>query len=417
MDNKIIAVVMAAGQGSRMVPLTDRRPKPMIEVASKPMVEHLLIQLINAGIQDFIFIVGYRNDVIENYFGDGSKWNCHIEYVQQEGPVGTGHAVLLTEGKVSEEFLVVNADMYIAASDIAEFIKIPGNVLAVQKVKDVSRYGAVEVNNGYVAGIREKLANSDSRLASVGMYKFTREIFRALHEIPLSPRGEYELPTAMQVLIDEDDEAFRAYNCLTWWDVSYPWDLIEFNRYIMSNLETKIEGTIEDGVVVKGTLQLGKGSVIMSGCYIQGTVTIGENCIIEPCCFLKKGTSIGNNVKIGFASKIANSIIMDNTRTAARNYIADSVIGEGCYFGNGANVTCRRLDNEYVSVYGESTQRRKFGCVMGDQASVSANATVCAGSNVMSGQIILPGTVFSGGSSDANLIEYEVDDDDVTFSF
>ena len=225
---------MAAGQGKRMLPLTKNKPKPMVRVAGKPILEHLLLQFIDAEIRDFLFVVGYRHDVIEKYFGDGSKWGCRIEYVLQAVPAGTGDAVLMAEGKVGDEFIVVNADMFVAAKDIEEFQKMSGNVLSVQEVEDISRFGVVNIRNGFVVGIKEKIAYDPSRLVSIGMYKFTQDIFRALHDTPLSPRGEYELPTAMQILIDEGrpETQFKAFVCNSWKDVSYPEDLDLFGRYI-----------------------------------------------------------------------------------------------------------------------------------------------------------------------------------------
>ena len=230
MKDDFTAVVMAAGQGKRMAPLSVKKPNPMIEVASKPIIEHLLSQIKLAGVDNFVIIVGYCEEAIKRHFGDGSRFGCRIEYVTQTEMLGTGHAVMQAEHMVNDSFNVINADMFVSADDINAFINTPGCGLTVQAVEDISRYGSVQIKDGYVASIREKDPEFPSKMASVGMYKFNRSIFDALHSIPKSPRGEYELPAAIQKLIDEKKEAFRAFVCSSWKDVSYPYDSEKYKQ-------------------------------------------------------------------------------------------------------------------------------------------------------------------------------------------
>src|SRR4030067_3407911 len=101
------AVILAAGEGARMRPLTSRRPKPMLPLANKPILEHLITECYQAGVRDFVIIVGYQDDVITNYFGDGSKWGVKISYCLQEKAMGTADALRMAQGVVSSKFLLM----------------------------------------------------------------------------------------------------------------------------------------------------------------------------------------------------------------------------------------------------------------------------------------------------------------------
>jgi len=112
------AVVLAAGEGSRMRPLTYTRPKVMIPIANKPILEHLLIEAREAGIEEFIFIVGYCDEQVRNYFGKGEKWGVNIAYSEQRKQLGTADAIRMVEGMLDGKFLVMNGDVVVRREDI-----------------------------------------------------------------------------------------------------------------------------------------------------------------------------------------------------------------------------------------------------------------------------------------------------------
>ena len=112
------AVILAAGEGSRMRPLTYTRPKVMLPIANKPILEHLLIEAREAGIREFIFIVGYRDEQVRNYFGNGEKWGVNIAYCEQRKQLGTADAIRMVEGMVDGNFLVMNGDVIVSREDI-----------------------------------------------------------------------------------------------------------------------------------------------------------------------------------------------------------------------------------------------------------------------------------------------------------
>ena len=184
------AVILAAGEGSRMRPLTYTRPKVMLTIANKPILEHLLIEIKLAGINDFIFIVGYHDEQIRQYFGNGAKWGVNIDYYTQRKQLGTADAIRTVESMVEGTFLMMNGDIIVNHKDIKTLVHQKNNTISLFEVQDTQDLGTVEVSKGKVVRIHEKVAKSPSNLANAGLYLFTPDIFTAIWQTPTSPRGE-----------------------------------------------------------------------------------------------------------------------------------------------------------------------------------------------------------------------------------
>jgi len=133
---KLKAVILAAGEGSRMRPLTYTRPKVMLPIANKPILEHLLTQAIRAGIKEFIFIVGYRDEQVRHYFGRGDQWGVNIGYSTQRKQLGTADALRLVRGLVDGNFLVLNGDIIASWQDITSLAANSGNTMSVVEVEE-----------------------------------------------------------------------------------------------------------------------------------------------------------------------------------------------------------------------------------------------------------------------------------------
>ncbi|MBQ9831633.1 MAG: glucose-1-phosphate thymidylyltransferase, partial [Methanocorpusculum sp.] len=205
---------------------------------------------------------------------------------------------------------------------------------------------------------------------------------------------EYELTDALMDYIAE--ERLTAHPLLVWMDVGYPWDMLAANEHLMESVEDTRLGDIEENVVIRGKIYLGKGAVIKSGTYIEGPVIIGENTTVGPNAYLRPGTTVGKNCNIGHAVEVKNSIIFDGTKIPHYNYIGDSVIGSGCNFGAGTKIANLRHDHGIVKVSGVSTGRKKFGAVIGDNVLFGINCSVNTGSSIGSGCRIAPNTLVTG---------------------
>lgn len=389
------AVILAAGEGTRMRPLTYTRPKVMVPIANKPILEHLLLEVSKAGIIEFVFIVGYRDEQVRNYFGDGGKWDVKIEYCKQRKQLGTADALRMVEGLVNGRFLMINGDIIVRSSDIRRLLKKQDNTMSVTEVEDARNLGVVEVEQDKIVRIHEKSPEPPSRLANAGLYLFTPDIFTAGEQTTPSPRGEYEITDSIQRLIDSQHSVF--FLKLSYWlDVSYPWDLLKANESLMANIEGQVQGEVEPNAVLKGKVGIGKNSVVRSGSYIIGPVLIGDNCEIGPNCYIRPATAIGDDCHIGASVEVKNSIIMKGTKVPHHNYVGDSVIGERCNFGAGTKVANLRLDKNTIIVDGIDTKRRKLGAIIGDEVQTGINSSINIGTVIGNNSFIGPGALAHG---------------------
>ena len=389
------AVILAAGEGSRMRPLTCIRPKVMIPIANRPILEHLLIEAEKAGIREFILIVGYHDEQVRDYFGSGDKWGVSIDYCTQRKQLGTADALKMVNGFVDGNFLMINGDIFVSQKDINTLTNGNDNTISVVEVKDTEDLGLVKLGKGKVVHIYEKVEKPPSHLANAGLYLFTPDIFAAISQTSKSPRGEYEITDSLQLLIDQGHQI--AYQEIDYWlDLSYPWDLLPANESLLAGIESQNSGEVEDNVVIKGTVSIGKGTIVRSGSYIIGPVIIGQDCDIGPNCYIRPHTSIGDGCHVGSAVEVKNSIIMNGSKIPHHNYVGDSIIGERCNLGAGTKIANLRFDKKEIWVAGRDTKRRKLGAIIGDCVETGINASINVGTVIGNNTHIGPGAIASG---------------------
>ncbi len=389
------AVILAAGEGSRMRPLTYTRPKVMLPIANKPILEHLLMEIKQAGIGEFIIIVGYHDEQVREYFGDGKKLGVTIEYCRQSAQLGTADALRMVEGLVDGNFLMTNGDIIVGQKDIGRLIRKNVNTMSLIEVEDTKGLGVVELSGRKIVRIHEKTTKPPSQMANVGMYLFTPEIFKAISRTMKSPRGEYEITDSIQLMIDSG-VTVSPQEISNWLDLSYPWDLLAANESLLSGLKPQVLGEVEENAVLKGAVDIGRNTIVRSGSYITGPVVIGSNCDIGPNCFIRPSTSIDDNCHIGAGVEVKNCIVMRGSKIPHLNYVGDSIIGEECNLGAGTKVANLKLDKSNVMVSGIDTGRRKLGVIMGDKVEVGINASINVGTMIGNNARIGPGALAHG---------------------
>jgi glucose-1-phosphate thymidylyltransferase len=359
------AVILAAGEGQRLRPFTANKPKVMIKVANKPILEYVVEALRDAGILDIVMVVGYRRSRIMDYFGNGSKWSVKIEYAIQQQQLGTAHALKQAEELISDdEFLVLAGDNIVDSETIKKVNK-PWT-LAYKEAEEPSKYGVVVVSNGKVEKIIEKPEKPISNLVNTGIYCFTSEIFERIGD-------QTDLISVINSMI-EDGYEFRCVEANTWVDIVYPWDIVKVNDFAIKFSGKIMAGKIEDANII-GDVSIGRNTIIRGNVYIKGPVVIGENCEIGPNAVIMPSTSIGNNVKIGAFSYIENSVIGDNVIIAPNCYIKDSVIDRGCIIK--PNFTALS-DLAEVKV-GDEYHKVKTGVFIGEGCNIGAGVIAEAG--------------------------------------
>ena len=394
-------LILAAGLGKRMAPLSNNLPKPLLPVAGRPFIEWQIMALIESGVERIGIVCRKENENFQKKIGVGDKYGIEIEYIIQEEQTGTADALLKAEKQMNGDFYCLNGDV-IVTSETLNLLNVKENGMAVVEVDDVSEYGCVEIENGMAVKIIEK-EGAGKGMINAGIYKMNSNIFENLKNMNKSKRGEYELTTVIE------NGAFRVVEINTpWVDIGNPWNLLETNEIYMKNIEAEIRGEIEDGVTIKGAVFVSEGALIKSGTYIEGPVWIGEGAVVGPNAYIRGATMLDSETRVGAASEVKNSIIMKGAKIPHHNYVGDSIIGRNVNLGSGTKIANLRLDKGEIAIErdGEkiNTGRKKFGAVLGDNVSTGINSCINVGTIIGMNSIVGAGKIASGNYPDGSKI-------------
>jgi UDP-N-acetylglucosamine diphosphorylase / glucose-1-phosphate thymidylyltransferase / UDP-N-acetylgalactosamine diphosphorylase / glucosamine-1-phosphate N-acetyltransferase / galactosamine-1-phosphate N-acetyltransferase len=385
------AVILAAGNGVRTQPLTLTRPKPLLKVLDRTIIEHNLSQL-RGLVKEAIIVIGYKGDMIKTLLGDKHQ-GIKIRYVIQEERLGTGDAARKASVFLDDKFLLLNGDDLYFHNDIKQCLKKYPTIL-LGRVSDPSCFGVVEHHKGFVKNIMEKPERFPlNALVNTGLYYLSKSVFDS--RIEKSPRGEYEFTDYVRGFILNERLRYREAD--KWIPVSYPWNLLEANEFLLEGLRRDVRGTVEKNCNIKGAVFIEKRALIKSGTYIEGPVYIKKNAVIGPNAFIRGKTVIGDNSKVGNGVEVKNSFIGDNVKIAHLSYVGDSVIDDNSNLGAGVILANQRFDsqNVKVSVRGKKidTNRSKFGSVIGENVNIGINSSLMPGVMISSGTTIFPNSL------------------------
>jgi len=397
------ALVLAAGEGTRLRPLTSNIPKPLLLVAGRPFLSHVLDALSSQGIKDIYILVGWKANKIKEHYDDGSSMGLRITYLEQKERMGTAHAIGCAAGIIDEPFVCVNGDVVLFEADLRRVLdryeETKTTVMGAVRVPEPERFGVIEEQDGFLLRIHEKPKVPPTDLINAGVFVYTPEVFQQIRCTPKSPRGEYEITDTLNAMAARGRVAVQPLK-EAWIDVGLPWDLLHANEILMSHLERRIEGTVEEGATLKGPVVVEKGALVRSGAYIEGPAYISAGCDVGPNCYIRPSTCLGPKVRVGASVEIKNSVIMSGTHVPHHNYVGDSLIGERCNLGAGTKVANLRFDDKTVKVVfrGElvDSGRRKLGVIMGDGVKTGINAMIDAGTVIYEGSVIGPGASAKG---------------------
>lgn len=368
------AIILAAGEGQRLRPFTNLRPKVMLPIANKPILLYVIEALAQAGLRHIIMVVGYRREEIQNYFGSGNKFGVDIKYVVQKTQIGTADALKQARDMADSHFVVLPGDNIIEANTVLPLLTTPNNTLVVKSQENGSQYGVVTVEQGKVTRIIEKPEAKISYLVNTGIYTFNHDVFPFIEQ-------ETDLPQVIQRMIDRGYSFTALETKATWLDAVYPADILRLNEIMLTRLLPSTGGIIEEGVTIKGKVSTGKGTIIKANSYLVGPVVIGDNCEIGPSTCIFPSTSIGDHTVISPFCQIKNSVIGNQVTIGANCYIQDSVIAPGCTIGNGVTTRSR----EITVVVDKETRQVKLGALLGDGCELEDNIVIYAGISLGTG--------------------------------
>ncbi len=398
------AIILAAGEGERMRPLTSSLPKVMLPIGGKPLLEHLLARAKEAEVEKFVIVVGHQKEMVTDHFGDGSDLNVAIEYVVQEERLGTGHALEMAEKLAVDRFLVMNGDVLCDADSLKRVIENDGPAVAAVRVQDPDPETdwILEVEDGVLKSVADKGKSLPSHLICAGICLLDKKIFESLRKVPAldgEEKEERDLMTGLKSLLAEGLQ-IGVVELESWIEIVLPWDILKANETLMPPDTRGILGEVEGGATLSSEVAVGKETVIRSGSYVTGPVVIGDGCDIGPNCFIKGHTSIGDDVRIGNGVVIENSTIMDRTEISHLCYVGDSLIGPGASLGAGTIVANRRHDEKDVRSYVNGTKaetgRRALGAILGEGVKTGVGTIVYPGTVIEASRWGRPGEILWG---------------------
>ena len=324
-------IILHGGHGTRLRPLTHTGPKQLLPIANKPMSEYGLDAIRDCGISDIAIIIGGTgSNKVKEYYGDGSKFNVRITYIEQESPKGIAHAINLCKEFIGDEkFLVFLGDNIIQKpiNNIARKFESSDNdaLILLCEVENPERFGIADVKDNKITKIMEKPKDPPTNFAVTGIYFLTPKIFDIFARLKPSWRNELEITDALQILLEEKNKI--AFEMITdyWKDTGTPQDIIHANMVILKKMTPYFKGKKANDVIIKGNVMVGDETIIGSGVEIEGPAIIGNNCVVDADSRIGPNTSIGNNSKIRKCN-IENSIIMSNCEINSDVNIKDSII-------------------------------------------------------------------------------------------
>ncbi|MFP4642390.1 MAG: bifunctional sugar-1-phosphate nucleotidylyltransferase/acetyltransferase [Dehalococcoidia bacterium] len=362
------AVILAAGEGQRLRPFTTLKPKPMIPVGGKPVLQHVIEALAQNGIIEIIIVVGYKKENIFDFFGGGENFGVDIEYVTQSQQLGTAHALAQARDKVKGEFLVLPGDNVIESRTISEILELHPPAILLKNQQDISKYGIGIVEDGYLRQLVEKPESAVTHLANTGIYAFSDECFNFLDDI-------LDLPGIIDSMLSSGISFKDVQTTETWLDAVYPWDILQLSDLVLQKLYRSCAGTVEKGVTIQGPVYIGKGSVIRANSYIVGPAAIGEGCDIGPSACIFPTTEIGDYSVISPYSEIRNSVLGEGVTIGTGATIQDSVIDRYVTIGAKFSATSGETQIDADS----ERHRVTMGAMVGEHTSIGDNVVVSPG--------------------------------------
>ena len=348
-------ILLHAGHGTRLRPLTHTGPKQLLPIANKPMSQYCVESMKEAGVTEIAIIIGgVGANKVREYYKNGEKFGVKIVYIEQDHPKGIAHAIGLCRKFIgNDKFLVFLGDNIIHKNihDFSnEFLNSDSDAsILLCEVENPSRFGIADMENGKITKIMEKPKDPPTNFAVTGIYFLTPKIFEIIENLKPSWRNELEITDALQVLLTQNNNI--SYYIITdyWKDTGTPEDIIDANKKILENKKSYFYGEKSKDVTLIGSIFVGKGSKITGNSQITGPVIIGENCIIENVC-IGPNSSIGDNSKIT-QSNIENSIVMSNCIINTPIKIRNSIISSN------SNIQIKKdSQDEKIFLLGEGTR-------------------------------------------------------------
>ncbi len=397
-------VLLAAGRGERLRPLTETRPKPLLPILGEPLAcRQLRLALKAFPASEVVVVYSYLGEEIVKAVRECSGAASRLTFVDQGEALGTAHAVLRAVEETGEDdMLVVYSDVYLDEASVDSVASLRPPSILVGRTRTPWEYGVVRVrDDGVVEGLEEKPPREKTPPEAdvfVGVAMLRGEDAAALREIRKSPRGEYELTDLFLALASRGElTAVRLPDPHAWRDIGRPWDLLIANRMALERAGGRVRGEVHRLAVVDDNVIVEEGALVGPHSVVEGPAYIGPGAVVGPGAHVRPYTVLLGGARLGFASEAKASIFLENAKAPHLNYVGDSIIGEHVNLGAGTVTANLRFDGRPIrmTVRGErvDTGLRKLGTVMGGHAQTGINVSIMPGVKIGSYAVVYPGCV------------------------
>ena len=388
------AIILAAWKWTRLRPLTDTTPKPLVKVLWKEIIIYTL-ELLKPYVEEFIIVIQYKKELFQETLWDSFGWIKITYHTQWEEP-WTWWAIKWIDTKGSWDYIITVGDQIFFKNDIKPILLGHSYWVLSTRVTNPENYWIFQIStNNYLKSIIEKPTQDVGNLANISFYKVPSEIFEVINHVPLSPRWEIEITDAITLLTNTYQFKVHEWQFI---DIWYTWNLLDANKSFLWDLsESTIEWTVEDNVIIKGNIILEAGAVIKSGTYIEWNCYFGKNSIVWPNAYVRWNTSLWDWGKIGFSVEVKNSYIWENSKLSHLSYLWDSIVGNNVNLGCGFKTANLRHDGKNMRVMVKwnliDTGRRKLGCIIWDDVKTGINTSIYPGRIIETWSSTLPGEI------------------------
>lgn len=389
------AVILAAGQSSRLRPFSEGRHKSFVSMLGKPLVVHTVEAVKRAGVTNIILVTD-NEDLARSIFKTEEDTSC-VSFVVQKEAQGMGDALLKAQHLLEESFFVTTGYHVDADILIAQLLskKDQGVSLLLKKRSDYWKHGVVVVDDEKVLSVTEKPESDKDteKLCVVGLYKLTKDFVETLKKIELS---HYHLEIALDSYAKKKDISYTVIDCETV-SLKYPWDLLDVKDYLLKKIKNEKgkDCNIAKSAEIIGDVSIGDNVKFFEGARIIGPCFIGNNVVIGTNAILRNGTVIEDNCVVGAQMEIKNSILMKGSTTHS-GFIGDSVIGESCKIAAQFTTANVRLDRKNIKATVKEevidTGKKSLGVFMGSSVKAGINCSIMPGIIIGNNVVIGPST-------------------------
>ena len=388
------AIILAAWEWSRLRPLTNTIPKPLIKIFGKSIIEHNL-ENIYKYVNEVILVVKYKEELIKQAFWENYKW-IKITYKTQGKEKWTAAALFWINS--DEDVLILNWDTIFNKVDIDKISNFNWYWVLVQEVENPEKYWVFRVDQDWnIMSVVEKPKEFIWNLANLWVYKFDSKILKYVNQVEKSERWEYELTDAINLYtVNFPFKPLTIEKEII--DITYPWDILTANSHFLNNLsESEIKWIIEDWVTIKWNIVLEEWAILKSGTYIEWNVYIWKDSKIWPNTYLRQWTVIWKGSKIWNAVELKNTTIWDNNSIAHLSYLWDCILWNNVNVGWWFIWAPLRHDNKNIKVMVKwsliDTWLRKFWIIIWDNCKLWINSSSMPWRILENGMFTNPGTI------------------------